>query len=470
MGYSNNIITAPVGIGDVSQALSNSSTDLGTLCSSNSIKKWAKYKPEHWSVDTHPPIGFLTDSQRQQNHYGLEWFKYKDPGSGNSIDIADWRTLMLGTICNGLYYYNERNLIEGSATALEPKRIADFLRFSNESTTPVSNCGYYTGAIGPISSGSVVQGVWGGQGWASLSLTFSPANTNTIGFSDFVNISSGDSLYYGVLFLQYDEEAFNSSNYTNAYEMLNETNNPIYNNVVTLVWHIDTQSTPADIPTWEENNSFVIDADDIYRAGLTPVPYHAQGSSQWTKHYYYVIVPVLFRGGVVNNLNAGFCTYPLNFDITGGTDINNIRALPLPVSSSYFKPEVSGAIPFMAKFGAVSENTPDLQIVIVGFEGYQAAQYSPNVVLSATKIMVTGADSGYYNRGITIDFYHDSDPQTSYTPINTFSATIQDDNVEESKSTSLTTTWNNLRCRVYLTDTPSKYSDVRIIDYMTFSE
>jgi hypothetical protein len=45
MGHNNGIITAPVSIDDVRQTIYESSTDLGTLCTSNNIKKNSKIKP-----------------------------------------------------------------------------------------------------------------------------------------------------------------------------------------------------------------------------------------------------------------------------------------------------------------------------------------------------------------------------------------------------------------------------------------
>ena len=45
MPITNEIVVAPVGLGDISQAIHLSSLDLGTLCQSTLINKWAKYKP-----------------------------------------------------------------------------------------------------------------------------------------------------------------------------------------------------------------------------------------------------------------------------------------------------------------------------------------------------------------------------------------------------------------------------------------
>lgn len=52
MGYSNNKVTAPVSTDDVSAALGVASNDIGTLCYSDKINGWAKYKP----VKTDNPI------------------------------------------------------------------------------------------------------------------------------------------------------------------------------------------------------------------------------------------------------------------------------------------------------------------------------------------------------------------------------------------------------------------------------
>ena len=471
MPYNNNnhLITAPIGIGDISQALNNSSTDLGTLCNSNNIKKWAKYKPEHWQVDTNPPVGYLTDSQRKNNHYGLEWFKYKAP-NGNSVPIADLKTLMLGTLCNGLYTYKDRGFVEngGAATTTkEPKRIADFLAFSG-STPYTQDRGYYTQATGPISSGTIIQGTSDGTGGnSSVSLSWAVSNINNIGLGDLVNIGS-DALYYGVLFLGYDENFIGS--YTSAYDILNEstTDNIIYEDFVTLVWHKEQGST---IPTYTSCSQ--IDAKDIYDAGLTPTPYVPEGQAGYTKNYYYIIVPVLFRGGKINNLSAGFCRFALNK--TFSQDINNFDFIPLPVAPSQFTPTGSGSMAFMAHFGAIGATTPDLAVIIASFEGNRNTETSPYVTLESVKIILRGADDmgSAYNRKVKIDFYVATEPKEpgDYTIVKTLEHTLSDNTEEEAISLeNWTYVFANLRCRAYLKDYSEKYNDVLITDYMSFNE
>lgn len=56
----NGKITAPVTIGDVERTIGVASGDLGTLCTSGSINKWSKYKPEQYMS-----FNELTDEQHR---------------------------------------------------------------------------------------------------------------------------------------------------------------------------------------------------------------------------------------------------------------------------------------------------------------------------------------------------------------------------------------------------------------------
>ena len=69
MANSNGVISAPVSIYDVQRVLGDSSTDLGTLCRSSKINKWAKYKPV--SIDS-PSVQILTDRINIQNPFSNE--------------------------------------------------------------------------------------------------------------------------------------------------------------------------------------------------------------------------------------------------------------------------------------------------------------------------------------------------------------------------------------------------------------
>lgn len=66
MPTSNGIITAPVSIADVQQCLGVTSDDIKTLCMSDKINKWAKWKPEDIG-----DFRELTVAQRESNNFGL---------------------------------------------------------------------------------------------------------------------------------------------------------------------------------------------------------------------------------------------------------------------------------------------------------------------------------------------------------------------------------------------------------------
>lgn len=66
MGYSDGRITAPVSIYDVQRAIGETSPDLGTLCQSTKINKWAKYKPIKYASFTP-----LNDGQRLFENWGI---------------------------------------------------------------------------------------------------------------------------------------------------------------------------------------------------------------------------------------------------------------------------------------------------------------------------------------------------------------------------------------------------------------
>ena len=70
----NGIMTAPVGMGDISAAVGNTSGDLGTLITSGTINKWARYKPIQ-----HSAVGFVTEAQRRAANFGISASEYSIP-------------------------------------------------------------------------------------------------------------------------------------------------------------------------------------------------------------------------------------------------------------------------------------------------------------------------------------------------------------------------------------------------------
>lgn len=115
MGWSNHVMTAPIGMGDISTAVGYSSLDLGTLITNGTINKWAKYKPQKVSG---APVGLLTDAQRRNgagdgSRYGL------------SVNITGTEAGSLPDIHNSTFSYVGRPT--GGITS-EPYRMTDFIK------------------------------------------------------------------------------------------------------------------------------------------------------------------------------------------------------------------------------------------------------------------------------------------------------------------------------------------------------
>lgn len=66
MSVNNGKVTAPVSLYDVMTALGESKEDLGTLCTSDKINRWAKFKPYRINQP-----GDITDTQRKYINFGL---------------------------------------------------------------------------------------------------------------------------------------------------------------------------------------------------------------------------------------------------------------------------------------------------------------------------------------------------------------------------------------------------------------
>lgn len=81
MAFANNVITAPVSIYDVQRCLGLSSNDVGTLCASERIKRWAKFKPVNIGgtyggstyINTYPLLNSST--KRWDESLSFQWWR-----------------------------------------------------------------------------------------------------------------------------------------------------------------------------------------------------------------------------------------------------------------------------------------------------------------------------------------------------------------------------------------------------------
>lgn len=138
MPYDSNmgVISAPVSIDDVKQALGESSNDLATLCKSENINMWAKYKPTCY------PSPFPDNWYEAQNgNYGISVPKYSN----------------LESLYNAYFIDGDKNHDNGylyerpSGGSAEPYRLGDFRGYNNKATSPIY--GFFVTEIATSNSG-----------------------------------------------------------------------------------------------------------------------------------------------------------------------------------------------------------------------------------------------------------------------------------------------------------------------------
>lgn len=145
-------VSSPYGvsIADVKAVLNESSTDLGTLCKSNKINRWAKYKPMR--KDGPLPIFF---AYRKAYHFGLSL-----PFCNDDImnDLA--HDVLTRTNTSGWSYLQPRGDMTGSGGVKEFYRLSDFVRYPTDSADPnTGQHGYNHNAGLPFRADVIMDGI-----------------------------------------------------------------------------------------------------------------------------------------------------------------------------------------------------------------------------------------------------------------------------------------------------------------------
>lgn len=153
MAYSDNVITAPVRMVDLQSALSSGSTDLGTLCRSNNINMWAKYKPvvRRNLIDTTGQLAagnvWKTSAAIEAGgHQNESWWKGDDTNHGLTpyFQTASWSPAGFISALNALV---ESGRIDGdkngwtytrpSGGTASPYRMIDFNQYNHKAPNPI---------------------------------------------------------------------------------------------------------------------------------------------------------------------------------------------------------------------------------------------------------------------------------------------------------------------------------------------
>ena len=144
MGYNNGIVTDPVSVYDIRNAVGHSSGDLGTLILNGTINIWAKYKPVQKAiVDTTPQ---LNSNKTWNTGVSNPWWKgvLNDYGlayaggqvSINNYSMVDALTTLATKINGGM---NGWTYLRPSGGSNGPYRYLDFNRYNRNAPNPVRN-------------------------------------------------------------------------------------------------------------------------------------------------------------------------------------------------------------------------------------------------------------------------------------------------------------------------------------------
>ena len=133
MSYSNGRITGAVSINDVQKALGVSSGDLATLCESELINPWAKYRPIPCSNGANNKPNLITPAQRLAERYGVD-----PPVDMFTADTIQQYEDYVNNVIekHGLYYIKLRPWGDRHW-----KRLSDFVN-TDDNGTLVQNSGY----------------------------------------------------------------------------------------------------------------------------------------------------------------------------------------------------------------------------------------------------------------------------------------------------------------------------------------
>lgn len=121
-------IVAPVGVEDVRRVLGEASTDIGTLCTSDKINRWAKFKP--YAINQIAPI---SDAQRAQFGYGIVNIPYYTSPYDMAVFIHNESLMQDGGVPVLSEYFTYSKPYETG-----PKRLSDFAGYDHTAKPPVA--------------------------------------------------------------------------------------------------------------------------------------------------------------------------------------------------------------------------------------------------------------------------------------------------------------------------------------------
>ena len=180
MSVSNGIISAPVSIDNVKNILAESSNDLATLCKSDNINKWARYKPIKHNCLFKP-----TEAQRKEVNYGISnipYYRLLGVMTQDVINTSMQNATNISTLDTRIEPWHYQKPIGGYAS---PYRLGDF-------------DGYFANASAPI--GAITETEINSSLSGKVSVVFNK-NTDTVSSLTFNDLARDKDVSNQYLFL-----------------------------------------------------------------------------------------------------------------------------------------------------------------------------------------------------------------------------------------------------------------------------
>ena len=164
MAYDSNTkkVTAPIRVGDVADALGESSLSIGDLCSSSAINMWAKYKPVQYAN-----WGILTEAERKSANFGIVVSGY-DPSASLDSNMSKMHQVSF-------------SYAKPYGGASSPYRLLDFDGYKHNAVpNPYASLGG-TDIIAFYNDSAFAEG-----GLTGLSVRYSDTNTEGVDLTDMI--------------------------------------------------------------------------------------------------------------------------------------------------------------------------------------------------------------------------------------------------------------------------------------------
>ena len=285
--HKNGKITAPVSINDVRVTIGNSSHDLGTLCTSNNINKYSRYKPYN--------RGILTDDILEDRVTPINYGEMDKPKYWN----YDMTPKQVSFATNPP---NKEDCVWGQPTKATNYRLLDFQNYNHYAKTHIKNIEFFNSVNDVGSEGRTIPFIYDGNaGYYDISyncrITLNPKADIKINDCFYTNWDF-QNMYF-LFFLSANVNGIHTEEITSAnLHLYAVSEEPISA-------YKDYSQIFLSIPTYTENNqikeyyeTYIQGNDNGWITGVCLVSKDADGNVDWNS-----LVSPLMWDGEENDMN-----------------------------------------------------------------------------------------------------------------------------------------------------------------------